>query len=80
METRLLFFRELYSALNGIEKSRKELVMFELINKLKIEYMDFWYDHIGVTATNVTTAIIAVCGGCALILLIASIIDEKLTK
>lgn len=54
--------------------------MFELINKLKIEYMDFWYDHIGATATNVTTAFIAVCGGCALILLIASVIDEKLTK
>lgn len=80
METWLLFFRELYISLNGIEKSRKELVMFELINRLKIEYMDFWYDHIGVTATNVTTAVIAVCGGCALILLIASIIDEKLTK
>ena len=52
--------------------------MFELINRFKIEYLDFWYDHV-IDDGSVTNAFIAVCGACALILMVVSIIDEKIT-
>lgn len=53
--------------------------MFELINRFKIEYLDFWYNHV-INDGSVTNAFIAVCGVCALILMVVSIIDEKITE
>lgn len=52
--------------------------MVELINRFRNLYVDFWYNHV-INDGSVMNAFIAVCGTCALILLIVSIIDEKIT-